>query len=142
MKFLKIGAMALFMVFLTPLWAGSPAGTWTTIDDSDGKKRALVRVYMSGGKLNAKIIKVIRKKPGDTGVCKKCPGKFKGRRINGLTFMWGLKKTGPNEWTGGKILDPKKGKIYNAKATLKGNKLMVRGYLGMSLLGRTQVWVR
>lgn len=54
--------------------------------------------------------------------------------------MWGLKQEGDNEWGGGSILDPKSGKIYRAKITAQGNKLLVRGYLGISLLGRTQVW--
>ena len=130
------------LLFVPLAFAASPTGTWTTIDDSDGQKRALVRVYESGGKLYGKIVKVIRKRPGDTGMCTNCPGKFKGKKIQGLTFMWGLKKSGPNEWTGGRILDPKKGKIYRAKVTLKGNKLYVRGYVGVSMLGRTQVWVR
>jgi uncharacterized protein (DUF2147 family) len=143
MKRLQIGLIAILMAIFMPLsYAGNPDGTWTTISDVDGKKRALVRVYQSGGKLYAKIVKVVRKKAGDTDKCSKCPGNFKNKPISGLTFMWGLKKTGPNEWSGGKILDPKKGKIYNAKATLKGNKLYIRGYVGVSLLGRTQVWVR
>tara|TARA_B100000949_G_C14228009_1_gene427629 strand:- start:1 stop:432 length:432 start_codon:yes stop_codon:yes gene_type:complete len=143
MKQLKTCMIALVMVMLTPLvYAASPSGTWTTIDDADGKKRALVRVSESGGNLSATIIKVIRKKPGDTGRCNNCPGAFKNKPVQGLTFMWGLKKTGPNEWAGGRILDPKTGKIYRAKVTLKGNKLYVRGYVGVSLLGRTQVWVR
>lgn len=80
--------------------------------------------------------------PGDTGICSKCPGGFKGKKIQGIRFVWGLKKTGDNEWTGGHILDPKTGKVYRAKITMKGNKLYVRGYVGISILGRTQVWVR
>lgn len=130
------------LLFSPVALAASPTGTWTTIDDSDGKARALVRVYTSGGALSAKIIKIVRKKAGDTGRCAKCPGRFKNKQIDGLTFMWGLKKTGQNEWSGGSILDPKNGKIYKAKVTLKGNKLYVRGYFGVSLFGRTQVWVR
>ena len=138
------GGIVLFaaILFAPAIMAASPTGTWTTIDDADGKARATVRVYNNGGVLSAKIIKVIRKKSGDTGRCSKCPGNFKNKPIRGLTFMWGLKKTGENEWSGGKILDPKKGKIYKAKVTLKGNKLYVRGYFGVSLFGRTQVWVR
>lgn len=143
MKQLQTFIVVSMMALLTPFaYAASPAGTWTTIDDADGKKRALVRVSEQGGKLSARIIKVIRKVPGDTGRCAKCPGSFKNKPIKGLTFMWGLKKTGPNEWSGGQILDPKSGKIYRAKVTMKGNKLYVRGYVGVSLLGRTQVWVR
>ncbi|MCC5791625.1 MAG: DUF2147 domain-containing protein [Legionellaceae bacterium] len=143
MKQFRLALATVMMVALLPFgFAASVSGTWTTIDDADGKKRALVRVSESGGQLSARIVKVISKRPGDTGICSKCPGNFKGKPIAGLTFMWGMKKTGTGEWSGGKILDPKSGKVYNAKVTLKGNKLYVRGYVGVSLLGRTQVWVR
>lgn len=123
------------------LAAASPIGEWTTIDDKTDAKRALVTVSMSGDTLSGTIIKVFPQ-PGDTGICSKCPGEFKDKKVQGLRFLWGLKSDGHGEWTGGSILDPKTGKIYSAKATLKGNKLYVRGYLGISLLGRTQVWVR
>ena len=122
-------------------FAASPVGTWTTIDDKTGAKRAVVSVTESGGVLSGTIIKVYPQ-AGDTGVCHSCPGAFKGKKVQGLRFMWGLKKEGDNAWGGGSILDPKSGKIYKAKATLEGNKLLVRGYLGVSLLGRTQTWVK
>lgn len=121
--------------------AGSATGTWTTIDDKTGAKRAIVKISDSGGILNGTIVKVFPQ-AGDTGMCTNCPGSFKGKKITGLTFLWGLKADGNNEWSGGSILDPKTGKVYKAKATLKGNKLYVRGYVGVSLLGRTQTWVR
>lgn len=119
----------------------SPAGNWTTIDDKTGQKRAVVSISSSGGTLNGTIVKVFHQS-GDTGICSNCPGAFKDKKIEGLQFLWGLKEDGDNEWSGGSILDPKTGKVYKAKITLKGNKLYVRGYLGVSLLGRTQVWVR
>ncbi len=117
----------------------APVGRWVTIDDKTGKKRAVVTISESGGQLSAVIDKVYPQ-PGDTGICEKCPGGFKGKKIQGLQFMWGLKSEGENEWSGGSILDPKSGKIYRAKVTVQGNKLLVRGYVGISLLGRTQVW--
>ena len=144
MKQLKMLFASLMLLCFIPAAiaaSSSPVGTWTTIDDKTGKKRAVVSISESGGKLYGTIRKVY-KQAGDTGICQKCPGKFKGRKIQGLTFLWGLKKEGNNVWGGGQILDPKNGKIYRAKATLKGNKLYVRGYVGVSLLGRTQVWVR
>lgn len=127
------------VLYLPVALAASPVGTWVTIDDKTGKKRALVTINESGGTLSAVIDKVFPQ-PGDTGICEKCPGSFKGKKIQGLQFMWGLKNEGTNEWGGGSILDPKSGKIYRAKITVEGNKLLVRGYLGISLLGRTQVW--
>ena len=62
--------------------AGSPAGTWTTIDDKTGAKRAVVSISVSGGTLNGTIVKVYPQ-AGDTGICSKCPGSFKGKKIQG-----------------------------------------------------------
>lgn len=119
---------------------GNPAGTWTTIDET-GAKRAIVKLTLSNGTLNGYIVKVFPK-AGDTGMCNNCPGAFKGKPVQGLGFVWGLKDKGNGEWGGGSILDPKTGKVYSAKMTLQGNKLLVRGYVGISALGRTQTWVR
>ena len=116
-------------------------GQWTTVDDKTGQKRAVVELFMKDNLLNGKIIKVYRQK-GDTGLCQKCNPPFKNKPIEGLEFMWGLKSDGNGNWIGGQILDAKTGKIYNAKLTLKGDKLYVRGYVGFALLGRTQVWAR
>ncbi|WP_419420923.1 DUF2147 domain-containing protein [Legionella sp. D16C41] len=138
-SFIAIIIMALFMPLA--IAAQSPAGTWTTIDDKTGQKRAVVRLSVSGGTLNGTIVKVYPQ-PGDTGVCQNCPGGFKNKPVVGLTFMWGLKDQGNGVWDGGQILDPKTGKIYRAKITEQGNKLYVRGYVGFSALGRTQVWVK
>jgi len=129
------------ILYLPVVFAASPAGNWTTIDDKTGKKRAVVRINVSGDRLSGTIVKVYPQ-PGDTGICQKCPGNFKGKKVKGLRFLWGMKRTGENTWSGGKILDPKSGKVYRAKITQKGNKLYVRGYVGISLLGRTQTWVR
>ncbi len=133
--------VVLFTVLYLPSALASPQGRWVTIDDKTGKKRAVVQVSVSGNQLSGRIVNVF-KQPGDTGICGKCPGHFKNKKIEGLQFLWGLKKTGENTWSGGKILDPKTGKIYKAKLTEKGNKLHVRGYVGASLFGRTQVWHR
>jgi hypothetical protein len=56
----------------------------------------------------------------------------------------GLKKDSDTQWSGGEILDPKNGKTYSCKAELieDGKKLKMRGFIGISLLGRTQVWER
>lgn len=141
MKLWKAVCGIIMGCYLPFVFAGSPVGTWTTIDDKTGDKRAIVQISDSGGLLNGTIVKVFPQE-GDTGMCHNCPGAFKGKKVVGLNFLWGLKTDGDNQWSGGSILDPKTGKIYKAKMTLKGNKLYVRGYLGVSLLGRTQVWVR
>lgn len=141
----KLNKIILFMfsvIFTHAVFAASGIeGRWTTIDDKTGQKRAVVQLSVSGGTLSGTIIDVY-KQPGDTGICDECPGNFKGKPVKGLRFVWGLHQAGPNQWEGGKILDPKTGKIYSAKMTLNGDKLEVRGYLGVSLLGRTQTWER
>jgi len=121
--------------------ASDPEGIWTTIDDKTGKKRSEIRLSIKNNELSGQIIHVYAEE-GDTGVCKACPGKFRNQPIQGLHFLWGLKKDKHGAWVDGEILDPKSGKIYQAKMIQRGNKLYVRGYVGFSLLGRTQVWVR
>lgn len=137
----RIAIVMMMFAFVAKAFAASPVGTWTTIDDKTGKKRAVVQLSMHGDTLSGRIIKVY-KQEGDTGICSKCPGQFKDKPIKGIQFVWGLKRASENEWAGGQILDPKTGKIYNAKMTMEGDKLYVRGYVGFSLLGRTQVWVK
>ena len=60
-----------------------------------------------------------------------------------MVILSGMKQKG-DSWEGGKILDPASGKIYSAKVTTidGGRKLEVRGFMGFSLLGKTQVWTR
>ena len=75
--------------------------------------------------------------------CIKCEGDLKDQPIIGLTILKGLKKD-DDEYNGGTILDPANGKVYKSKMKLEdgGKKLNVRGYIGMPMMGRSQVWVR
>lgn len=141
MKLWNVISGLFLMVFIQGVFAASPVGNWVTIDDKTGKKRAVVTVSESGGTLSG-VINRVYPQPGDTGICSACPDGFKGKKIQGIRFLWGLKKEGENQWGGGSILDPKSGKVYRAKLTVQGNKLLVRGYVGISLLGRTQIWVK
>lgn len=121
----------------------TPVGLWKTIDDETGKPRSLIRIIETNGELQAIVEKGL--KPGDTGesVCDKCKDARKGQKIIGMTIASGLKKKGKS-YSGGKILDPTKGKEYKCKMTLSedGQTLEVRGYIGFSLLGRSQTWLR
>lgn len=121
--------------------ASSPVGQWTTIDDKTGVKRASVDISIHNHVLQG-VIRKVYAQAGDRGICSKCPDQFKNKAIEGLTFLWGLRETSPHVWDGGYILDPKNGKIYRAKLRLKHHKLYVRGYVGIAMLGRTQIWVR
>ncbi|MCX7891229.1 MAG: DUF2147 domain-containing protein [Burkholderiales bacterium] len=125
--------------------APTPAGTWKTIDDASGEPKALVRIAADGGGVLSGTIEKLFRKPGEdpNPRCDKCEGARKGEPITGMQILWGLKPDG-DEWTGGEILDPNNGRIYRARLRLadEGRKLEVRGFIGFSLLGRTQVWVR
>ena len=121
----------------------TPVGTWKNIDDKTGEAKALIQITESGGKLEGKIIKLLKSDDGPNPVCKECDGERKNKPIEGMTILWGLSKDG-DEWNGGQILDPKNGKIYKVKMTLDdgGRKLNVRAFIGFSLMGRSQVWLR
>jgi uncharacterized protein (DUF2147 family) len=62
--------------------------------------------------------------------------------IIGLLLLKHFKKDGDHEYNDGTIYDPKNGKTYSCKMTLKGDKLDVRGYVGFSMLGRTTTWTK
>ena len=141
MNYLKWITCILLFVLLPNAFANSPVGEWITIDDKTGDKRALVRLTIVDNKLTGTIVRVYPQ-PGDTGICSKCPGRFKDKPIKGLQFLWNLTDRGHGIWAGGEVLEAKTGKIYDAKLRLKGNKLYVRGFVGIAILGRTQVWVR
>jgi len=123
----------------------TPVGLWRTIDDKTGKERSLLRIVDAGGTLEGSIEKTLNRQPDDDpdGLCRACPGARKDKPIEGMVILWGLTKDG-DQWAGGSILDPKNGKTYRCKVKLAdgGMKLEVRGFIGVSLLGRTQTWVR
>ena len=142
-----MGVSLIAAMFAMPAaWAqnASPVGAWKTIDDETGKPKALVRITEEQGVLTGRIEKLFRAPTEDQNPkCVKCEGARKDQPMIGLTILSGLKKDG-DEYTGGEILDPSKGKTYKSKATLKdnGNKLEVRGYIGAPMFGRSQTWVR
>jgi uncharacterized protein (DUF2147 family) len=130
-----------FILFQSIGWGASITGLWTTIDDKTGEKRAVVDLTITNGVLNGRVVKIYHQ-PGDTGICSKCPGDFKDKPTMNLQIIWGLTKKDKNIWEGGHILDASTGKIYNLKLHLFKNKLYCRGYFGIPLLGRTQIWIR
>ena len=122
----------------------SPVGVWRTIDDKTGKEKSLVRITEVNGEFRGTIEKLFREPQEDPNPnCDKCTGDKKNKPVIGMIIMTGLKHDG-DMYSGGEILDPANGKTYKCKIWLeeKGKKLHVRGFIGMALLGRTQVWVR
>lgn len=134
-------------VLAAPLaWAddNSPVGLWKSIDDHSGKATALIRITENGGELQGRIEKLFPEPGAEANPkCVECTDARKNQPILGMTIVSGLKKHG-DEYDGGEILDPKNGKVYKSKVTLRdgGKKLDVRGYIGVPLFGRSQVWLR
>jgi len=116
-------------------------GKWKTIDDETKEAKSIVEVYEKDGKIYGKVVEILNPAKKDSK-CQNCKGEDKDKPILGLTIIKGLKKDG-NEYTDGDILDPQKGKLYSCTIKLDGNdKLSVRGYMGISLIGRSQTWYR
>ena len=123
--------------------AASPLGLWKTIDDETRQPRALVEISERDGVLSGRIVKLFRA-PGEDPAprCKECRGERHDQPVLGMTILWGMRRDGA-AWDGGEILDPEEGKTYRCTLqTAAGDRLEVRGYIGISLLGRTQVWLR
>lgn len=119
----------------------SPIGKWKTIDDETGKAVSVVEIYEAKGKIYGKVIDIFNPKDRKR-VCENCSGSDHNKPLIGLTVIKGLTKEGA-EYTNGKILDPKHGRLYKCYITLENaDKLKVRGYIGISLIGRTQYWER
>jgi len=125
------------------MWAQSPVGFWKTIDDETQKPKSIVEIYEVDGKLHAKVVKLFREPSEEQNpMCDECKGAKKDKPIIGMEIMWGLEKD-DDEWEDGKILDPKNGKTYSCYISLEDdNTLKVRGFVGFSLIGRTQYWYR
>ncbi|CAD6558794.1 DUF2147 domain-containing protein [Paraburkholderia sabiae] len=124
--------------------ADTPVGTWQTIDDHTGQPKALVQISQdANGALSGKVIKGLGANDQPDRRCTACTDARKDQPILGMTIISDMKKDGDN-WDGGQILDPENGKLYKCKMHVEdgGQKLVVRGYIGVSLLGRSQTWVR
>jgi len=114
-------------------------GHWKTIDDSTGETESIVEIFRkSDGKYYGKVVQMLVKPENEN--CIKCKDDRKNKPLVGLEVIRGLSED-RNEFTGGTITDPKNGKSYKCIVTRgEDDKLNVRGYIGFSLIGRTQVW--
>ncbi len=147
---LALAAILLFSQF--QLLADEPGdailGVWHTTDD-----KSQVEIFKREKQYCAKVISL--KEPSWPSDDKAGMGgkpkndrnnpdpKLRDRPIVGIEFMTGFVHAGKNRWTDGKIYDPEVGKTYSCKMTLvTTNKLEVRGFVGISLLGRTVEWTR
>ncbi len=137
---------ALCALALAPIQAQaqtSPAGTWHTISDVDGKPRGIITLRVANGVLTGTVAGTLVSGEQPGKVCDQCTDERRGKPLLGMEILRGLRWNG-DAWTGGEILDPDTGKTYRATIRLSedGRALALRGYIGISLLGRTQRWVR
>jgi len=117
-----------------------PLGTWT-----NANKEARFQIYKCGEKLCGKIIWL--KEPllqGKPKVDSKNPDETKRNQpILGMVFLKNFAYVGENKWDNGSIYDPQSGKTYSCyMKILDKDKLEVKGYIGIALVGRSQIWTR
>jgi uncharacterized protein (DUF2147 family) len=120
----------------------SPAGEWRTFDDKTGKERSLVRLEERNGALFGIVVSTVD--PAESAkTCDKCDDDRKGKPSIGLEVIRDMKLDN-GIWKGGTLLDPETGGIYHGTIRLEpdGSHLVLRGYIGIPLLGRSQTWVR
>lgn len=143
MKYSFLTTALLFISFLSIAQNKSAdiAGVWKTAGDDPAK----VQIYAVGDQFYGKIIWL--DKPtlnGKERADALNPDKTKRmQNIVGLQILSGFKFNGSDSWNSGTIYDPKSGKTYSCAITFKDQKtLKVRGYIGISLLGRTETWTK
>lgn len=149
----KIVNIAIFLLFIgqIPVYAANPEdilGVWNT-EHNDAK----VEIFKCGEKYCGKIVWLkdpnypLNSKEGTPGTPKfdhnNPDPSLRSRPVTGLQFMRDFAYKGDNVWKDGRLYDPEKGKTYSGKMTLVSqNELDLRGFIGISLIGRTSKWTR
>ena len=146
MKQTKLGLMFIAALMTETAYAQDLTGIWQSIDDKTGSPKALIEITKAeNGSFTGKIIKVTPR-PGYTPktMCVNCPAPYTNKPLVGLEVIHGLKHVENNNYADGRILDPLTGKMYSLKGRLASNnkRLTLRGYVGISAIGRTQTWIR
>lgn len=146
MESVKILTAVVFSSLSSLAFAQDITGTWKNIDDKTGSSKAVLEIRQeANGTFTAKVIK-ITPRPGYTPKesCVNCPAPYTNKPILGMDVLTGLKYVEGLNFSGGKIIDPLSGNIYSMKAKLSANgkRLNLRGYVGISALGRSQTWIK
>lgn len=123
----------------------SPVGLWQAVDPDTKQPTGWFAISEHDGVYDGALVKMFLRPGQDPSVvCDKCPGDRRGKPWLGLQIIRGMKPDGDDKYDDGTILDPRDGNVYNAMMTVSpdGQTLVVRGYLGISFLGRNQYWTR
>ena len=123
--------------------SSTPAGLWQTVNES-GQREALVRITEIDGELFGRVVTVFSPPASSPNpLCEECPGDLKNKPVVGLQILSGMRWVG-ERYSGGQILDPDTGAVYRCTLRVvdEGRTLEVRGFIGISLFGRTQTWLR
>ncbi|EFK59884.1 DUF2147 domain-containing protein [Sphingobacterium spiritivorum] len=140
MKKLMLSLMVLFVTVALFAQTDPVIGKW---QNPSGEAR--VEIYKKGDKFYGKIywLKTPNDESGHPKKDVKNPDdKLKSRPVLGMENLTNFEKVKDNLYENGKVYDPKSGKTYSCKMTLKGDKLDIRGYVGVSLIGRTDTFTR
>jgi len=118
-------------------------GIWKTIDDDGETVKSHVEIFEQNGKYYGKVVKLFRAPEEEQNPkCIECNDAKKDQPILGMEILSDLQQKG-KYWQDGQIMDPENGKYYKCYLELLApDKLKVRGYMGISALGRTQYWYR
>ncbi|MFW1747712.1 DUF2147 domain-containing protein [Acinetobacter guillouiae] len=140
----------LFNIFISNTSAQDITGMWKAIDDKNGYVRAKINIYKSNDGEYEGRIEEIYPLPGHSSAlmdkCFKCKGELKDIPLKEMRILYGFKKNvnRPNEYNDGHVIDPMNGNIYKGKIKMNGNgtRIILRGYIGTSALGLSQVWIK
>lgn len=145
MRYFKILlSTCLLLTSCTLFAAQNPiTGYWQTIDHSTNKPSSLIYIWYADNQFYGKVAKIYAENSHKTNDrCWRCKGEFYGKPILGLRIIRALIEDRPAHYTNGLVLDPENGAEYHCNATVmaEGKELHLRGYIGIPLLGRTDVW--
>ncbi len=143
-------ALVLLFIHAYPVFAADAPdrlpGLWEQVDDKTGKLQALIRISSTPTGVYRGVVEKIIPEPGEdpNPKCDKCRDQRRDKPVLGMEIISGLKRSDERTYVDGEILDPDEGDVYRLKITVleQGQKLDVRGYLGISLFGRSQIWLR